>query len=224
MRLLRRLLGSKDDGAEFRSEDYWRARYSQGGTSGAGSYGRLADHKAQVINDLVEERNLRSVVEFGSGDGNQCSLLRCPRYLGVDVSPTAVAACALRFRDRPDWSFMTLEEFRAAPRQADLTLSLDVIYHLTEDEVFEDYMQRLFAAATRLVLIYSSDDAMPSKARHVRHRRYSDWVAAHAPEFGLLRSYEQPYPMRPGSDPRQTSFAHFKLFGRTRPEPKEGRS
>jgi hypothetical protein len=39
----------------------------------------------------------------------------------------------------------------------DLELSLDVIYHLVEDEVFDAYMRSLFAHAGRFVVIYSSN-------------------------------------------------------------------
>lgn len=40
---------------------------------------------------------------------------------------------------------------------ADLSLSLDVIYHLVEDEVFETYINTLFKSARRYVIIYSSN-------------------------------------------------------------------
>src|ERR1041385_8036217 len=79
------------------SAQYWEARYREGGNSGDGSYGRLASFKAQVLNDFVARNQIRSVVEFGCGDGNQLSLAQYPKYLGLDVSPTAVLNCAARF-------------------------------------------------------------------------------------------------------------------------------
>ena len=42
-------------------------------------------------------------------------------------------------------------------RKADLSLSLDVIYHLVEDDVFEYYMRTLFEASNGYVIIYASD-------------------------------------------------------------------
>ena len=33
------------------SEKYWEKRYIAGGNSGAGSYGKLAEFKAEVLND-----------------------------------------------------------------------------------------------------------------------------------------------------------------------------
>ena len=214
MRSLRSLFRRKTEDGEFHSGAYWRGRYEAGGNSGAGSYGRLAEYKASFINDLVKTHELQSVIEFGSGDGNQCSLLTIENYTGVDISPAVVAACRKRFAGQENWRFLTDAEYHAHPVQADMSMSLDVIYHLVEDAVFERYMETLFSASTRFVLVYSSDTDTPSKATHVRHRSYSDWIAAHAPAFALVEAFEQPYPMRPGSDPRTTSFASFKLFAR----------
>lgn len=41
--------------------------------------------------------------------------------------------------------------------KGDLALSLDVIYHLIEDEIFEKYMKDVFRASTKYVIIYSTD-------------------------------------------------------------------
>lgn len=43
----------------------------QGGTSGAGSYGVLAEFKAEVINSLLLEHSILTAIEFGCGDGSQ---------------------------------------------------------------------------------------------------------------------------------------------------------
>ncbi|WP_137111280.1 class I SAM-dependent methyltransferase [Rhodobacter sp. SY28-1] len=211
---LRSLFRRKKEVSEFHSDAYWRDRYEAGGNSGAGSYGRLAEYKAGFINDLVKTHEVQSVIEFGSGDGNQCSLLTIENYTGVDISPAVVTACRKRFAGRENWQFLTDAEYQVNPAQADMSMSLDVIYHLVEDAIFERYMETLFSASRRFVLVYSSDTDTPSRATHVRHRSYSNWIAAHAPAFALVEAFEQPYPMRPGSDPRTTSFASFKLFAR----------
>ena len=56
------------------SGSYWEQRYVRKRTSGAGSYGRLAVHKAEVLNQFVTDNNIDTVVEFGCGDGNQLTL------------------------------------------------------------------------------------------------------------------------------------------------------
>ena len=51
---------------------------------------------------------------------------------------------------------------------ADLAISLDVVYHLIEDQVFEAYMKHLFAAGKRYVVVYSTNKVMRGDAPHVR--------------------------------------------------------
>jgi len=126
------------------SAAYWENRYSAGGNSGAGSYGQLASFKADVINDFVATHRVKTVIEFGCGDGNQLSLAKYPSYLGFDVSSTAVSKCRELFKSDPSKSFRLLSEYEN--EIADLTLSLDVIYHLVEDEIFERYMRNLVSS------------------------------------------------------------------------------
>src|SRR5690606_33182845 len=107
---------------------------------GKGSYGQLAAFKAEVVNRFVKRHCVQTVIEFGCGDGNQLSLFEFDSYIGVDVSAAAVELCRKRFSDIESYSFYTLEEFFGNPHKASLTLSLDVIFHLVEDDVYEIYM------------------------------------------------------------------------------------
>ena len=77
----------------FDSGRYWEQRYLSGDNSGSGSYNRLAQFKAEVLNDFVEKNNVSEVVEWGCGDGNQLKLAKYPRYTGFDVSQKAVDIC-----------------------------------------------------------------------------------------------------------------------------------
>jgi len=198
----------------FDSAAYWDQRYHRGRTSGPGSYGRLAEFKADVVNGLVSGNGIGSIIEFGCGDGNQCRMFQVPVYLGVDVSSAALALARSAVGERDGWHFETVADYVAAPSRADMTLSLDVIYHLVEDEVFEAYMARLVAAADRLVVIYASDHNGPGGSPHVRHRHYSDWIASRAPDLRLVDTIANPFPFDPASDPAQTSFAFFRVFAR----------
>ena len=207
---LRRRLGEVSFGNSSR---YWERRYARGGTSGAGSYGRLALFKAEFLNDFVERRGIQSVVELGCGDGHQLSLAGYPSYLGLDVAPTAVELCAKRFAADASKRFMLHDSQRGlAPVQvAELALSLDVIYHLVEDEVFDAYMRHLFAAAKRYVIIYASNDEAPSPAPHVRHRRFTDWVRRHEPAWQVESRTPNRYPPSL-ADGAEVSFADFVVF------------
>ena len=207
---LRRRLGEVRFG---NSRRYWEQRYAQGGTSGAGSYGRLALFKAEFLNDFVERRGIRSVVEFGSGDGHQLSLARYPSYVGFDVAPTAIELCTKRFAGDSSKRFVLHDSQHdpAPAKLADLALSLDVIYHLVEDEVFDAYMRHLFAAAKRYVIVYASNEEAPSPAPHVRHRRFTDWVERHEPAWHVESHTANRYPPTL-TDGEETSFADFFVF------------
>lgn len=196
----------------FDSADYWERRYHTGGTSGAGSYNRLAHFKAAVLNDFVERNNIHSIIEFGSGDGAQLELAEYPSYVGVDVSHTVVTVAKERFRDDPSKSFIHVSEDSPNVR-AELSLSLDVIYHLIEDDVFETYMRRLFDAATRFVIIYSSNYDGGGTAVHVRHRCFTRWVEDKRPDFTLAGHIPNEFPFDE-DDQDNTSFADFYIFER----------
>jgi SAM-dependent methyltransferase len=171
------------------SARFWERNYARGATSGSGSYGALAEGKSRFLNALVREQAVRSVIEFGCGDGNQLSLADYPRYTGLDVSRSAIALCQQRFAADPEKSFFlydgTCFTDRARLFTADLALSLDVVYHLTEDTVFETYLRHLFAAGQRLVVIYSTDEDMNDTAPHVRHRHFTPWIEANCPGWEL---------------------------------------
>ena len=107
------------------------------------------------MNQFVADNAVQSVIDWGCGDGNQLSLAEYPAYLGVDVSHRAVAICRTRFQDDSTKRFLALSEYRN--ETAELALSLDVIFHLVEDAVFESYMSNLFDSAQRYVIIYSSN-------------------------------------------------------------------
>lgn len=108
------------------SEKYWDQRYKTGGNSGAGSYGKLAEFKAEIINDFGKKHGVRTIIEFGCGDGNQLRIAGYPNYLGFDVSGEAIALCNKNFNKDHSKTFKLLNEYDG--QTAELTLSLDVIY------------------------------------------------------------------------------------------------
>jgi hypothetical protein len=169
------------------SARYWEDRYRSGGTSGVGSIGEFAAVKAQIVNDFVRRERVKSVIEFGCGDGLQLTLSDYPAYIGLDVSETALAQCAWRFADDPKKSFFLYSPFSFIDNErifhGELALSLEVIFHLIEDEVFDRYMQHLFSAADRFVLICSTDVELDVGVPQRRHRQFSAWVDHNAPDW-----------------------------------------
>jgi len=192
------------------SAEYWDRRYCSGGNSGPGSFRKLAEFKAEIVNGFVNEKNIKNIIEFGCGDGTQLKLAKYPPYTGYDVSPEAVSLCRSKFADDKRKTFRLMKDYNG--ETAELTLSLDVIYHLVEDEVFEQYMNRLFDSSEGYVLVYSSDGDVNGcgQADHVRHRRFTKWVEKSEPKWRLIRHIPNRYPF--GGDNRTGSFADFFLF------------
>lgn len=198
------------------SAAYWDWRYKRGGTSGPGSYGRLAEFKAGVINTFVADRKINSVIDFGCGDGNQLALICVPKYIGLDVSKTAIDRCKARFANDPTKSFFLYEPFGFVDNhslfRADMAISLDVIYHLIEDEVFHAYMRHLFSAAEQFVIIYSSDCDDISRDLQVKQRRFSAWVSLYCANWSLIKKIPNRYPYKPSADMTTTSQSNFFIY------------
>lgn len=192
----------------FNSGEYWEERYVKNGNSGAGSYGRLAHFKADVLNKFVSDNKINSVIEFGVGDGNNLSLFKFNKYLGIDVSKTILSSVSKMFYGDNTKSFIHTTEFNN--QRADLSVSLDVIYHLLENEVFNKYMNNLFVAADRFVIIYASNKDEP-QAQHVRHRKFTDWIEKNKPDWKLQEIIHNKY-LFDVKDPDNTSFADFYIF------------
>jgi hypothetical protein len=93
---------------------------------------------------------------------------------------------------------------------ADLALSLDVVFHLVEDAVFEQHMQHLFGVARRFVIVYSSDFDGPGMAAHVRHRNVSAWVASSFPAWERTEVVENPHTTHDDGTPTIAKFLVFR--------------
>lgn len=199
--------------SRFSSNQYWDTRYKSGGNSGPGSYGHLAQFKASVINEFVAKNGISSVIEFGCGDGNQLTLAQYSRYSGYDISAAALNTCRSLFKGDSSKEFYSTLDYDG--RKGDLAISLDVIFHLTEDPIFDAYMRRMFGAATRYVIIYSSnqDKQIEPASAHVRHRRFSDWIERELhSEWRIIKTIPNPHPYN--GDYESTSFSDFYIYER----------
>lgn len=192
------------------SKQYWERRYSVGGNSGAGSYDKFAEFKADIINEFIKRENIQSVIEFGCGDGNQLSLAQYPKYIGIDVSLTVIQSCREKFKSDHDKTFILADDYHN--EKSDLALSLDVIFHLVEDPVYEVYMDSLFSSALKYVIIYSSnsEDNAGYEETHVKHRMFTDWVLHNASEWRLSRKIPNRYPY--AGDHKTGSFSDFYFY------------
>lgn len=199
------------------SQQYWEKRYQLGGNSGTGSYGKLSVFKAKVLNQFVIDKQIKSVIEFGCGDGHQLSLAHYPAYIGLDVSATALKSCITQYQQDTTKSFFLYHTDCFTDKQGifkcDLALSLDVIYHLIEETVFNAYMSHLFASANRFVIIYASNnnDNQLYQLRHVKHRQFSIWIEKNCPDWTLYQFIPNEYPLV-NDDTKEGSRADFFIY------------
>lgn len=215
MNLIRKIKRKIDQSFQPWSSNYWDNRYRGGGNSGAGSYGQLALFKNRVITDFCRQNDITQILEFGSGDGNQVSLLPDELgYIGLDISREAVNICRKKFKNALNRKFYLFSGKSGYCKKkglsAPVTLSLDVIYHLIEDDVFENYMSELFSSSTRYVIIYSSNKVAEKEVKHVRHRKFTKYVQANFPAFALAKHIPNEFPEDSSTEER--SFADFYIF------------
>jgi hypothetical protein len=200
---LKKLFGRK---SVFNSIAYWENRYAVGGNSGEGSYGKLCEFKADFINNFINKHHIKSAIEFGCGDGNQLSCIKYPKYLGLDVSSSTVRRCAELFKGDPSKSFFQYQPDAFINNgfiQADVSLSLDVIYHIVEKSGYDKYLSDVFNSATRFVIIYSTN-FYKEETSHVLHREFLKDVTERFTQWKLVEEINNPYP--------ETSMANFYIF------------
>lgn len=195
----------------FNSKDYWEKRYRTKGNSGPGSYGNLAIWKAEIINSFVAQNRIESVIELGCGDGNQLKLANYKKYIGFDVSSEAINICSKIFKGDETKIFLNYSDIDNSLYSAELVLSLDVIFHLIEEEVFNRYMKKIFELSSRYVIIYSCN-YNKEIAPHVRCRKFTDWIDSEIKnEFRLLKFIPNIYPFNI-DHPNTTSFSDFYIY------------
>jgi len=179
----------------FNSKKYWENRYSIGLNSGEGSYQKeLKEFKSNTINEFLNNNTIKSIIEYGCGDGNQIQNINYENYLGFDVSETAIKICKDKFSHKESYNFEHLKKYNN--QKADLSISLDVIFHLIEDEVFEKHMNLLFNSSNRYVIIYSSNTNKQSteSVAHYKNRKFTDWINENIKNFQLINIVKNTYP------------------------------
>jgi len=181
------------------SAAYWDERYRTQGNSGSGSYNHLAEFKAEILNPFIAKKNIDTVMEFGCGDGNQLKLAKYPNYIGLDVSPKAIQMCHELFKDDKNKSFLLYSSLAFYDNhnivKADLTMSLDVLYHLVEKQIFEKYLTDLFNTSKKYVIIYATDFDQKEEPiyQHENRRSFTAFVTKQFPNFKLIDQVKNKY-------------------------------
>jgi 2-polyprenyl-3-methyl-5-hydroxy-6-metoxy-1,4-benzoquinol methylase len=172
--------------------NYWENRYKSGGNSGSGSYNEDAKHKADVINDYINKYDIKTISDFGCGDGNQISLfLGFENYAGFDISEYIINANKIKFLNNSKMSFCnSIEELP----ESDLCLSLDVIYHIVDLNIYNNYMSKLFSKSKKYVLIFSTNfNSTPENKtsnNYCFHHKFTDWIESNRTDFIFIEEID----------------------------------
>jgi hypothetical protein len=115
-------------------------------------------------------------------------LLKISKYIGLDVSATAIQKIRERYAEDETKSFFEYNPDDFKPNTSlisDLALSMDVILHLTEDYRYESYMRNLIASATKFVGIFNTatEQQLEKMAQHNRFRDHRIWLKDNAPQW-----------------------------------------
>lgn len=190
----------------FNSKIYWENRYNNGQTSGNGSYGFLANYKSEIINNYIIENKIKSLLEYGCGDGNQLSMINCEEVIGVDVSKTAIDKC---IKLMPNREFHVLSGDKFINKKTDLLLSLDVIFHLVEDSIYENYMNNIINHSSEHLIIYSANfDDNKTFGSHVRTRNFTNHKKLNE-DYMLIRIEKNKFP---STDHKTGSFSDWFFY------------
>jgi len=195
------------------SGEFWNRHYKNNGNSGTGSYHRLAEFKAEIVNHFLIQEKIKTVIEIGCGDGNQLSLIHYDNYTGVDVSEVIIEKNRQKYQnDKNKRFFCTLTEREKYINQKyEMSLSMDVIFHLLEDEIFYNYMEDLFLVAEKYVLIYSSNHEEYTRWPEYRHRNFISYIQEKISGWKLHQFIPNRYPYQIGKE-ETTSASDFYIF------------
>jgi hypothetical protein len=147
-------------------EDYWDERYQKGGNSGYGSYGEQLEKKLGWLSGL----DIKSISEIGCGDFNfGSSLLKMypeVKYLGQDVSSVIIG------QNQEKYPGITFTTSPSEVPPADLVLCVDVLFHLIEDEVYKQTLNRIENLWTKYLAVTAYEEDRPSPSPHLALRKF----------------------------------------------------
>jgi len=95
--------------------------------------------------------------------------------------------------------FYTYDEIDNIKLQSDLTMSLDVLYHILEDELYFNYLKQLFSSSSNYVLIYSNNYNGHIEG-HMHTKKFTDDVEKKFPNWELQKKINQMYPKKSSAD------------------------
>jgi hypothetical protein len=169
------------------SREYWDRRWRYGPPC-PGSNGAEAVAKAEWVNAVVRDLDVKTMVDGGCGDGSQALMFDVPVYLGVEVAESAYRFAARRLRACPNRAVVLAAPGTQLSVRADLSASLDVVFHLVDEYEYEEWLGNVFGSGRRFVAVHGTNYESEPEA-HMRHHAIVDDAPR---EFRLIEQADDP--------------------------------
>jgi hypothetical protein len=75
--------------------------------------------------------------------------------------------------------FLVYDYLKYDNKYAELVMSIDVIYHIIENDVYDKYISDMINSSNKYILIYSTNWEDDKWSGHVRHRKFLDKITEH---------------------------------------------
>lgn len=138
--------------SEF-EKNFWNSQYKKGLGSGAGSRGNLLEYKTNYLNKIFKDYNIKSVFDFGCGDGWQVEHLKLENYYGIDISEQAIKLCRQKI---PSHWELKVNNFRDVEiPKVDCCMCIDTLYHIMDDETREKTIENIFNSGASIIILYT---------------------------------------------------------------------
>ena len=176
----------------FKSGKYWEKRYSSWWDSWKWSYNEHAKYKSKILNNIIKDNNISTVIEFWCWDWNNLKYYNIKKYIGFDVSKTAIIKCKENYKNDENKSFIYYipNLFKSGWLQSQLVISFEVIFHLIEDEIYYKYMADLFNSSSSYVLIFSTNKKnINMTSAHYKDRVFTKDIPNN---FKLIKEFKTP--------------------------------
>ena len=114
--------------------EYFKKIYEKdewGCGSGIGSLEPYTRKYRKILQDILEKRNIRSVLDIGCGDWQLGSLIDWPEYTGIDI----VSSVVNNLKKKYPYNFICGNALKMILPQADLLILKDVMQHWLPSEI-----------------------------------------------------------------------------------------
>jgi len=172
------------------SHQYWADRYLHTNFQNSSGNGRLKfrlSYKAKMLNKIFKTYEITKVADFGCGDGLLASKLKITKYYGIEINSEIVDNLKNKFLGKNEFEFST--KFESQWRnKIDASISVDVIFHLIEEDVYQKYMNELFFADAKYVVIraYNHKSQGTGRNSHILHREFLNTIKKYFPNYNLV--------------------------------------